>query len=70
MCYSSRTSGPPKSELDAIDEDVKKEVEEAVKFAEESPMATAEELVQRCVFREGLSVRERLSNDLRRATAL
>jgi pyruvate dehydrogenase E1 component alpha subunit len=32
------------TELDAIDEDVKKEVEAAVKFAEESPMATADEL--------------------------
>jgi pyruvate dehydrogenase E1 component alpha subunit len=32
------------AELDAIDEDVKKEVEAAVKFAEESPMATADEL--------------------------
>ncbi|MBK9512136.1 MAG: pyruvate dehydrogenase (acetyl-transferring) E1 component subunit alpha [Flavobacteriales bacterium] len=32
------------SELEAIDVAVKKEVEEAVKFAEDSPMATAEEL--------------------------
>ena len=32
------------AELDAIDEDVKKEVDAAVKFAEESPMATADEL--------------------------
>jgi pyruvate dehydrogenase E1 component alpha subunit len=32
------------AELDVIDEDVKKEVEAAVKFAEESPMATADEL--------------------------
>ncbi|MCU0318651.1 MAG: thiamine pyrophosphate-dependent enzyme [Flavobacteriales bacterium] len=32
------------AELDALDEAVRKEVEEAVKFAEESPMATAEEL--------------------------
>lgn len=32
------------AELDAIDEDVKKEVEAAVKFAEESPMAAADEL--------------------------
>jgi pyruvate dehydrogenase E1 component alpha subunit len=32
------------AELDTIDEDVKKEVEAAVKFAEESPMATADEL--------------------------
>jgi pyruvate dehydrogenase E1 component alpha subunit len=31
-------------ELDAIDAAVKQEVEEAVKFAEESPMATADEL--------------------------
>jgi pyruvate dehydrogenase E1 component alpha subunit len=32
------------AELDALDEAVRKEVEEAVKFAEDSPMATAEEL--------------------------
>jgi pyruvate dehydrogenase E1 component alpha subunit len=32
------------SELEAIDEAIKREVEEAVKFAEDSPMATAEEL--------------------------
>jgi pyruvate dehydrogenase E1 component alpha subunit len=32
------------AELEAIDAAVKKEVEEAVKFAEDSPMATAEEL--------------------------
>ncbi|MBL7951921.1 MAG: pyruvate dehydrogenase (acetyl-transferring) E1 component subunit alpha [Flavobacteriales bacterium] len=32
------------AELEAIDEAVKKEVEEAVKFAEESPMATPDEL--------------------------
>jgi hypothetical protein len=40
---------------------VKKEVEAAVKFAEESPMATADELVQRRVFREGLSIRKGLN---------
>jgi pyruvate dehydrogenase E1 component alpha subunit len=32
------------AELDKIDKTVKKEVEEAVKFAEESPMAEADEL--------------------------
>jgi pyruvate dehydrogenase E1 component alpha subunit len=32
------------AELEAIDEAIKREVEEAVKFAEDSPMATAEEL--------------------------
>lgn len=32
------------AELEAIDEAIKKEVEESVKFAEESPMATAEEI--------------------------
>ncbi len=32
------------SELEAIDEAIKREVEEAVKFAEDSPMATEEEL--------------------------
>jgi pyruvate dehydrogenase E1 component alpha subunit len=40
------------AELDAVDEAVKKEVEEAVKFAEESPMATAEELYNDVYFEQ------------------